>query len=392
MTLQQVLDQGLFAYKQKHKLPLHYHKALSSLSRCRTASMGGHVQRCEHGHIEGVWYNSCKYRLCPQCNGIQGERWLRSQKSRLLACSHRHIIFTIPHEFNNLWRYNTALIMDILFKTVRDTLMVLCADPQYLGAEPGILCALHTWGRSLSLHPHIHCLITEGGTTEHGGWKTPKRNCFLPARVVMYLFRGKFLGALREAQACGKLKIMPDMRLNQWQSLLNKLGRKKWNVNVRERYAHGRGVTTYLARYVRGGPLKNSQLTHIDTEKVTFRYYAHQEDAQGAKNKRMEMMLSHENFISRYLNHIPPQGKAMIRSYGFYSNSKRDQLNRIREHFDQPPVKPPAFLTWQAYYYQLNNNHPPTRCTQCGAALMAIKVTAERWARSKDPPLSIKLG
>ena len=207
--------------------------------------MGGHVQRCEHGHIEGVWYNSCKYRLCPQCNGIQGERWLRSQKSRLLACWHRHVIFTIPHEFNDLWRYNTALMMDILFKSVRDTLMTLCVDTQHLGAEPGMLCALHTWGRSLSLHPHIHCLITEGGVSEQGGWKTPKRNCFLPARVVMHLFRGKFLASLRDALMRGELKLTPDMRANQFRSLLNKLGRKKWNVNVRERYEHGRGVTTY---------------------------------------------------------------------------------------------------------------------------------------------------
>ena len=349
--------------------------------------LGGHVHRCEQGHIEGVWYNSCKYRLCPQCNGIQGERWLESQRSRLLDCSHRHIIFTLPHEFQAAWRYNTSLMMDLLFKSVRETLMVLCRDPQHLGAEPGMLCALHTWGRSLTLHPHIHCLITEGGMSDSGGWITPKRNCFLPARVVMHLFRGKFLAALREAQTVGKLKLGDGMRANQWRSLLNKLGRKKWNIHVRERYAHGRGVITYLARYVRGGPLKNAQLSYLDHERVGFRYWAHQSQAEGKKSKMTELHLPLDGFIERYLQHIPPKGKAMIRSSGIYSNAKRGQLNKLREHFGQPPVEKPRFLTWQEYYQRLNGRPAPSRCSQCGSALVSPqKITVWQWSRSKDPP------
>jgi len=386
ITLQNVLDQGLWVYKQKHKLPLYKLKALDSLTQCRSSVLGGHVQRCENGHVEGVWYNSCKHRMCPQCNGIQKARWLEAQKARLLNCSHRHIIFTIPHEFHALWRYNTALMIDVLFQAVRDTLMTLCADTQHLGAEPAFLCALHTWGRSLSLHPHIHCLITEGGITTQGGWKTPKRACFLPARVVMHLFRGKFLAALRQAQQEGRLTLPPDLRLNQWHSLLNKLGRKKWNVNVREQYPHGHGVATYLARYMRGGPLNNRQLRHLNSKQVSFRYYAHQDNPEGQKKHATDLTLSLDDFITRYLTHVPPKGKAMFRAYGAYSNGKRSQLNALREHFQQAPVATPKFMTWETYYEQLNGKAPPICCSQCGAPLKApFKVEPERLSAWKPP-------
>lgn len=387
ITVQQVLDKGLYSYKQKHKLPLHYHKALDALCKCRTSSLGGHVQKCEKGHIEGVWYNSCKHRMCPQCNGLQRERWLESQKSRLLNCSHRHVIFTIPHEFHAVWRYNTELMMGLLFKSVRDTLMTLCKDPQHLGGEPAILCALHTWGRSMSLHPHIHCLITEGGLTENGGWKTPKRACFLPARVVMHLFRGKFIAALRQSQQQGNLTLPPDLRPNQWQSLLNKLGRKKWNVNVREQYAHGQGVATYLARYMRGGPLNNRQLRSLDSNKVTFRYYAHKDNPEGGKKNATDLTLSIDEFITRYLAHVPPKGKSMFRAYGAYHSSKRNQLNALREQFDQPAVKSGEFLSWETYYERVKGEAPPNCCSQCGAQLQKpFKVDARSLMSTWKPP------
>jgi hypothetical protein len=119
-------------------------------------------------------------------------------RERLIDCAHHHLIFTIPHELHDLWRYNRAGLMQALFASVADTLKTLCCDTRYLDSMPGFILALHTWGRSLQLHPHIHCLISDGGM-KNGEWRRPKGSCFLPARVVMALFRGKLLAALRAA-------------------------------------------------------------------------------------------------------------------------------------------------------------------------------------------------
>ena len=374
-TVQQIFRQNFSALAAGRRLPLHYHKAAQQFIRCRTAALGGHVQACPEGHIERVWYNSCRHRTCPQCNQIQVERWLAAQRARLLDCAHHHIIFTLPHELNPLWQYNRAALMSHLFQAVREVLMELLADPKYLGAEPGFLLALHTWGRSLSLHPHIHCLITDGGLAGDE-WRTPRGSCFLPARVVMAKFRGTFLWMIRDALEKGELTLPRNERPARFQSLLNRLGRIKWNVHLRERYGHGAGVVQYLARYVRGGPLRNSQLIDLSSAQVKFRYFAHNDGAARV------MTLTPEVFMLRYLQHVPEAGRPTVRHYGLYAHTKTAALNRARPLFQQPPLSPALPLTWQAYYQQRHPEAGVHTCAICGVPL----VNSHRLARSRGPP------
>lgn len=161
------------------------------MARCRTAELGGHAQICANGHLQGVWYNSCRHRSCPSCAWIGSERWLEQKQKLLLPTAHHHVIFTLPHEFLSLWRWNRKAMADLLFHAARDTLLELLADERYLGGRPGIVMALHTWSSSLVLHPHVHCLVTAGGIDRSGCWRTPKRSIFLPGRVVAALFKGK---------------------------------------------------------------------------------------------------------------------------------------------------------------------------------------------------------
>ncbi len=355
---------------------------------CRTVALGGHTKVCLNGHIEGIWYNSCKHRMCPQCNGLAKERWLEKQKATLLNCAHRHIIFTIPHEFHALWRFNTSQMTDLLFKAARDTIMTLCADPQHLGGMPGFLCALHTWGRSLSLHPHIHCLITEGGLDSAGTWRTPKRDCFLPAKVVMVLFRGQFLAYLKATVKRGTITLPPDTSETRIYNLINKLGRKKkWNVNVRERYPYGESIATYLARYVRGGPLHNSQLHNLTDSHVTFRYYSHNDNSDGQKRRPTDLTLTHNDFIERLLCHIPPPGKHVVRTFGIYSSRQIGTLNTLRKHFKQAPVEAPPILSWESYYKKVTGEEAPSRCSQCGEPLLqGLAIKREPLITGCDPP------
>jgi len=365
-TLQEIFRRSYHTLAESRTLPPHFHRAAHQLTRCRTAALGGHIQACPGGHVERVWYNSCRHRSCPQCNRIQIDRWLERQRARLLGCAHHHLIFTLPHDLNPLWMLNSAHLMQHLFHTVRDVLMELLADPKYLGAEPGFLLALHTWGRSLALHPHIHCLITDGGLLDEQ-WRMPRGSCFLPARVVMAKFRGKFLAGLRRDILQGKLKLPRDTSTERACSLLNRLGRKKWNVRLCERYAHGEGVVRYLARYVRGGPLNNSQLTAADEKKVTYRYFAH---ADGGTQPR-HMTLAPGAFMRRYLQHVPEPGRHTVRAYGLYAQRKTAALNTARARFQQAPVAATEPLTWQHYWQRLHPQAGVHSCPVCGVQLIS---------------------
>jgi hypothetical protein len=188
-------------------------------------------------------------------------------------------------------------------------------DPQYLGATPGILAALHTWGQTLVLHPHLHCLLTAGGVTPEGQWQAAKRSFLFPIRAVSVVFRGKFLAAVRRELAAGRLQLPPDLSAQKLHTLLNQLGRKKWNVHIRERYPHGRGVVTYLSRYLRGGPLAERRLLRANAEQVTFWYTDNTErDVQG-QGTRKTLPLSAAEFLTRLLTHVPPPGLQVVRSF-----------------------------------------------------------------------------
>jgi Transposase zinc-binding domain len=159
VTLQTIFQDAFPAYAQTHPLPVHVRRAARAIIQCRTAALGGYVQACPDGHMSRLWYNSCRHRACPQGAALQTERWLALQRARLLACDHSHVLFTLPHALNPLWLAHVPLMTTLLFQAVRETLCTLLADPQYLGAQPGIIAALHTWSQTLVLHPPVHGLV-----------------------------------------------------------------------------------------------------------------------------------------------------------------------------------------------------------------------------------------
>jgi hypothetical protein len=242
VTLQDIFQAGSPDYERTHLLPAHVGKAARAIMQCRTAVLGGHGQACPDGHVSRIWYNSCEHRSCPQCAFLQIERWLCKQTSRLIDCDHEHAIFTIPHDLNALWLDNVGLMTSLLFTSVRDSLFELLGDPTYLGVQPGIMMALHTWGQTLVLHPHSHGLVTGGGLTPEGHWVAVHNGYLLPARVVTAVFRGKFVDVLRRAFHRSAVALPAAMRPQPFLNLLNRLGHKKktrWNVRIMERYPSG---------------------------------------------------------------------------------------------------------------------------------------------------------
>jgi hypothetical protein len=382
LTLQDIFCQHYPDYERAHPLPLHVRKAAQAIMQCRTAALGGHIQACPEGHFSRIWYNSCRHRACPQCAFIQTERWLTAQQARLLACDHYHVIFTLPHDLNALWLSNVETLSQLLFHSARDTLFELLGDTKYLGAKPGIMAALHTWSQTLVLHPHLHCLVTGGGINPQGEWVTARQGHLLPARVVMALFRGKMVAGLRRSLARDALTLPDGMRPQQVINLLNRLGHAKkirWHVRIMERYRHGAGVATYLARYMRGGPLKQSRLVALEAQQVSFTYRVAGE-AAGSRGQGV-MRLGFDDFMSRLLLHVPPPRLRVVRSYGLYHASQGRQLDACRAQLGQAPVEAPEVLRWVAVCGGIGEAHPE-RCPSCGRELVSAGVVA----RSGSPP------
>jgi len=359
-TIQQILIDHGARIIDKMSLPLIYLKVIDKLKACRTAVLGGHAQYCDNGHLNGVWYNSCKNRSCPQCRGMPTEEWLMNTKEILLDCPHHHIIFTIPSELNDLWRYNRSMMTGILFKAAQQTLQQFAKDPKYLNATLGILSALHTWGRNLSLHPHIHALVSHGGINKAGEWVEPKKGSLFPQKPVMMVFRGKLLSMIKSAMKEDDWQFPPNTRESEVKNMLNKLGRQDWVVHFCKRYDYAEGVATYLARYVKSGPLRNQQIISVTDQQVTFSYQSHQ------TKKTETLTLSIEDFINRLLQHAPLPGKPTVRYCGLYNSVARKKLNKARAALGQSEVSERQVLDWQVF---LEAKGDLPSCEICGLPL-----------------------
>lgn len=352
------------AWSQGRTLPLHQHKAAYALSHCRTAAMGTHVQYCERGHYAREEPNACRSRSCPRCAGLARERWVMSQQEKLLACDHYHVVFTLPHELLGLFSRHRRVMVALMFQCVRETLMTLLRDERHLGAEPGLLMALHTWGRNLSHHPHIHCLVTGGGITPAGRWRSTKTPYLLPVRLVTALYRNKFIALMHQAVEAGELRPDPDQTPAELHVRLAALREKNWHVRLKERYAHGEGVMKYLARYVRGGPITDRRIRHVDTERVSFTYRDHRDGV------RKRMTLGAGDFMGRVMWHVPEPYQHLVRFAGLYSNRAGERRARCREQLGQAPRRDRRLLDWQTYLTQTGYRQRAI-CPVCGDPLAA---------------------
>jgi len=358
-TIQSILLIGYAAYEKVRQLPDYVREAAHCLMVCRTAVLGGHTQACPDGHIQRIWYNSCKHRMCPQCAYLQVQKWLAKQKTRILRCDHFHVIFTIPEELRVLWHFNTKLMTQILFTCSRDALFELLGDEKYMGAKPGIIASLHSWTKTLLVHPHIHCLVTGCGLSQSGQLRSAVKDFLLPYDLIKDSFRKHVRKAILKALKRQDLVLPDGMRAQQIKNLLNKLGRKKWNVRICEKYPHGSGVLTYLARYLKGGPISNSRIIRIADNKVTFNI---------GRKKRELMTLGIDEFIDRLLKHIPKPNAVLVRSYGLYCQNKKQELQRCRELCDQQPIDEPQNIQWQDCFKDSSDH--PERCPICGKRLV----------------------
>lgn len=328
-------------YSEKNKLPRNIVKAINAIKNCRTESMGGHIYSCEDCNEEFELYNSCRNRHCPKCQGSAREKWLKERKEELLPIGYFHVVFTVPHELNEIFQRNKSVMYNILFKSSSETLLTLAKDPKFLGAEIGFLSVLHTWGQNLMDHYHIHNVVTGGGLSkDNERWIDPKKEDFLiPSDVLSDLFKKKFLAYFERAKVLNKLEFGGEtVKLKEAKEFIKfkaALLEKDWVSHSKEPFGSAEQVMEYLGRYTHRVAITNGRLRNIEDGKVSFEY---KDYADASKEK--VMTLSSNEFIRRFLLHILPDGFMKIRYYGIMSSkNKATKLELCKKLLEERSAK-----------------------------------------------------
>ena len=327
---------------ERHRSWLRFQqlKVMRAISRCRTAALGGHIDKCLHcGKDWGISFNSCRDRHCPKCQAQSRQRWIEARQNELLATSYFHAVFTLPHLLNALIRQNPVELYNLLFRSVAETLMEVAANPKHLGAEIGFFAILHSWGQNLMPHPHLHGVVPSGGLAPgRTHWIRGSATFFLPVDVLKPVFRGKFIDGLEKAFTQKRLSfsglIQHLAEANRFAQFIRKLHRQEWVVYTKPSFGGPEQVLRYLGRYTHRVAISNHRLVSFDGDQVTFRWkdYAH-------GNKKRKMTVSAEEFLRRFLLHVLPKGFVRIRHFGFMANAQRAaSLELCRQLLDMAPI------------------------------------------------------
>ena len=305
------------AYRQKYasRMPATHLKAMRAIEQCRTEALGGQVYRCPNCEQVQYSYHSCRNRHCPKCQNENAQVWLEKQQGSLLPVSYFLLTFTLPAGFNELARSHQSLLYDLLFKTSAAATQQLAHDPRWLGGQIGMVGVLHTWGRNLAYHPHIHYLVPAGALTDkEKEWVPARHNFLLPVRALSRVFRGKLQQALRRTACYARIPA------NVWQ--------QEWVVHC-EPVGSGRNALKYLAPYIFRVAISNNRILKLEGDRVTFRY----RDTETGTEKRCS--LAAEEFIHRFLQHVLPKGFVKVRYYGFFGARCRSRLVWLQQHLGQ---------------------------------------------------------
>lgn len=368
-------------------------QVMSAIESCRSAVLGGHVERCEDCGHRRIAYNSCRNRHCPKCQGAAAADWLAAREADLLPVGYFHVVFTLPAEIAPIAYQNKAVVYDLLFRTAAETLLTIAADPRHLGARIGATAVLHSWGSAMTHHPHVHMIVPGGGISLDGTrWVRCKPGFLLPVRVLSRLFRRLFLARLTDAHTADRLVFFREIEglrgREAFAAHLAPLRRKNWFVYAKPPFAGPEAVLAYLARYTHRVAIANSRLLALDERGVTFRYKDYRRNGQA---RYRTMTLAAGEFIRRFLLHVLPNGFHRIRHYGLLASAGcKANIERARELIaaPMPAVDPPA--AHDTADPDVPPDHRPP-CPCCGGRMMIVEVFG-RGGAPRGPPFAAASG
>jgi hypothetical protein len=364
------------AFRDQHgaSLSAARRRAMTAIERCRTATLGGHVERCGDCGHQRIAYDSCRNRNCPKCQGLARAQWVEDRQAELLDVPYFHVVFTVPDLIATIAFQNQTVVYDILFRAASETLRTIAADPEHLGAEIGFFGVLHTWGQNLLHHPHIHFLVPGGGIAPDGqSWIACRSGFFLPVRVLSRMFRGLFLRYLEKAFTAGELNFFSAHRHLHEPAAFRRYLAPAWNtdwvVYAKRPFAGPQQVLDYVGRYTHRVAISNNRLVSIDDGRVRFHWKDYRDD-----NRRKTMSLPAAEFIRRFLIHVLPDGFHRIRYFGFLSNCHRAQkLALCRKLLGmasaEPTADPPADYRDR---FEALTGLSLRRCPHCHTGIMVV--------------------
>jgi len=370
--LAQVIERFGSRFADRHQPNGYILRTLHAIRSCRTASLGGHVDRCDScGHIR-ISYNSCRNRHCPKCQNTQREAWIEERKQDLLPVPYFHVVFTVPDKLNPLFMADPAAMYNLLFRSVWETMNQFFFSR--LQAEGGMIAVLHTWGQNLSLHPHIHCIVPGGGIGWKGQWKnvtvSDEGKVFLfPVKAISRVFKAKLLTRLRQTQPLAKDRITAS-----WD--------QEWVVYTKESFAGPASVVEYLGRYTHKIAISNHRLLGFDDQGVTFRWRDYRD------NQQKIMTLDGIEFLRRFCQHILPSGFVRIRYYGILSATRKEDFRHLQISMGSKP-SPVNKKTDRKPWKEICKtylSYDPDMCPHCKTGTMIL---IERFASQRGPPLHL---
>lgn len=275
---------------ESRRLSGEQRQALRAIAACRTAALGGHLERCSSCGWERPAYNSCRNRHCPKCQSLARERWLERRCAEPLPVGYFHVVFTLPSELHRVARRHRRQVYDLLLRSAGETLLEIGREERWLGAEVGVLALLHTWTRRLQFHPHVHCVVTGGGLRGGKSWRSFGREFLAPVRVLGALYRGKVCAGLRELVRQGWIAEdeVPWSRCYE----------HRWVVYCKPPFGSPSEVLGYLARYSHRVAISNDRLHAFDGRHVRFAY------RDGQTGEAKEETVDAVEFLTRFLEHV----------------------------------------------------------------------------------------
>lgn len=325
-------------YASEHSLSRAQVKTAACILSCKTGMLGYTVEECPNCGNVKIHARSCNNRSCPCCQAPAEQKWIMERDAELISgMAYYHVVFTLPSELNPLMLENQKLLYGLIFSAASDTLITLCKDKKYMGALPGIVSVLHTWGQKLNFHPHLHVMLSGGGITpDFKLVKTKHKGFIIPVKAIGRMFRGKFMSKLKSFYKTGQLELTgavskysdPDC----WQSLVDTLYSKEWMPFVKETFNGNGNAIKYLARYAYRTAISNSRVVAVDAEDVTISY---KDYADGSKHK--QMIFKGTEFIHLFLQHVLPAGVHRVRFSGFLANCKKAKMLTLIGQLIQTP-------------------------------------------------------
>jgi len=299
----------------KGNVPTSHKKVIDAIRNCRTDIYGVTFYKCESCGDIHTSFRSCGNRHCPTCQDHKTRQWTVKQLDKELSTNYFMITFTVPEEIRDFFLHNQKDAYSAFFEASSGAIKYATNKSRIMkGSIPGFFGVLHTWGRQIQYHPHIHYVAPGGALNiKDESWVSSSKDFFLPIFKLSEMCRYKFKKIMANKN---KLHLIP-----------NEVWEKGWNVNIQS-VGSGRNTIKYLARYVFKVAISDYRVIKVENRRVYFKYRSKK------TGKCVPMSLDVIDFIKRYLLHVLPSGFMKVRYYGFMHTSfsmKYDDIKIIIE-------------------------------------------------------------